>query len=216
VYEVGAIGIENILNEKLLSREELEESLGVKLGEQYAVATYHPVTLEKNTSESQVRDLLDVCIKRKDICFIFTKANADEDGRKINKILEEYSRYENIKVYSSLGMKRYLSALKYAKFVIGNSSSGILEAPSFKIATINIGDRQKGRLRASSVIDVENDKQSIEDAINLALSKDFAQRLKTTVNPYGDGNTSSKIIDILKKYVLEDKIDLKKEFYDVM
>ena len=78
------------------------------------------------------------------------------------------------------------------------------------------GDRQKGRLRASSVIDVENDKQSIEDAINLALSKDFAQRLKTTVNPYGDGNTSSKIIDILKKYVLEDKIDLKKEFYDVM
>lgn len=216
VYEVGAIGIENILNEKLLSREELEKSLGVKLGEQYAVATYHPVTLEKNTSESQVRDLLDVCIKRKDICFIFTKANADEDGRKINKILEEYSKYENIKVYSSLGMKRYLSALKYAKFVIGNSSSGILEAPSFKIATINIGDRQKGRLRASSVIDVENDKKSIEDAINLALSKDFEQRLKTTVNPYGDGNTSSKIIDILKKYMLEGKIDLKKEFYDVM
>ena len=157
-----------------------------------------------------------MCIKRKDICFIFTKANADEDGRKINKILEEYSKYENIKVYSSLGMKRYLSALKYAKFVIGNSSSGILEAPSFKIATINIGYRQKGRLRASSVIDVENDKQSIEDAINLALSKDFEQRLKTTVNPYGDGNTSSKIIDILKKYMLEDKIDLKKEFYDVM
>lgn len=215
VYEVGAIGIENILNEKLLSRKELEKSLNTKLSKIYAVATYHPVTLETNTSENQIRQLLDVCINQKNIDFIFTKANADENGRKINNILDEYSIYENIKVYSSLGMKMYLSALKYATFVIGNSSSGILEAPSFKIATINIGDRQKGRLRASSVIDIENDKKSIQEAIKLATSEDFKKRLKNTINPYGNGKTSSKIVDIIKQYMIGNKINLKKEFYDI-
>lgn len=215
VFNVGALGIENILNEKLLTKKELEVSLNISLDKKYAIATFHPVTLEDKTAKAQITNLLDVCSEYENINFIFTKSNADANGRMINKILDEYEKKaDNIYVFTSLGMLRYLSALKYCSFVIGNSSSGLLEAPTFKIPTINIGDRQKGRQKASSVIDCLPDKSSIQKAIDKATENEFIDISKNTVNPYGDGNSSDKIIKILKKYMLKENIDLKKSFYD--
>jgi GDP/UDP-N,N'-diacetylbacillosamine 2-epimerase (hydrolysing) len=215
VYNVGAIGIENILNENLLSRDELENELDINLLKSYAVVTFHPVTLENNSSEKQIESLLEVCKEYKSLDFIFTKANADAEGRIINQFIDRYAREnENIFAFTSLGMRRYLSALKYCSMVIGNSSSGLLEAPSFGIPTVNIGDRQKGRQQASSVINCEPTQESIREALNLALSEEFVQRAEKTVNPYGSGDTSNKVVEVIKEYMLNDKINLKKKFYD--
>ena len=215
VYNVGATGIENILNEKLLGKEELENELIISLSKPYAVVTFHPVTLENNSAEKQIESLLEVCKVYRNLNFIFTKANADADGRIINKLIDIYDREnDNIFAFTSLGMKRYLSALKYCEVVIGNSSSGLLEAPSFGVPTINIGDRQKGRLQASSVINCEPSQESIRKALNLALSDEFAQRARETINPYGNGDTSNKVVEVIKNYMINDKIDLKKKFYD--
>jgi GDP/UDP-N,N'-diacetylbacillosamine 2-epimerase (hydrolysing) len=215
VYNVGAIGIENIINEKLLSKEELENELEISLSKTYAVVTFHPVTLESNSSENQIESLLEVCKEYKNLSFIFTKANADAEGRIINKLIDKYAlENDNIAAFTSLGMRRYLSTLKYCSMVIGNSSSGLLEAPSFGIPTINIGDRQKGRMQSDSVINCEPTKDNILKAINLALSEDFVQRAKKTVNPYGNGETSNKVVEVIKEYLLNDIIDCKKKFYD--
>jgi GDP/UDP-N,N'-diacetylbacillosamine 2-epimerase (hydrolysing) len=215
VYNVGAIGIENILNENLLSRDQLENELEISLSKSYAVVTFHPVTLENNSSEKQIESLLEVCKEYKNLDFIFTKANADAEGRIINQFIDRYAREnENIFAFTSLGMRRYLSALKYCRVVIGNSSSGLLEAPSFGIPTVNVGDRQKGRLQASSVINCEPSQASIREALNLALSEEFIQRAEKTVNPYGSGDTSNKVVEVIKEYMLNDKINLKKKFYD--
>jgi GDP/UDP-N,N'-diacetylbacillosamine 2-epimerase (hydrolysing) len=215
VYNVGAIGIENIINEKLLSKEELVNELEISLLKPYTVVTFHPVTLENNSSEKQIESLLEVCKEYKSLSFIFTKANADAEGRIINQLIDKYVKEnENITAFTSLGMRRYLSALKYCSMVIGNSSSGLIEAPCFGIPTINIGDRQKGRLQASSVINCEPTQGSIRQAVDLALSEDFVQKAKKTVNPYGNGDTSNKFIEAIKEYLLDGKIDLKKKFYD--
>lgn len=215
VYNVGAIGIENILNENLLLKEELENDLEISLSKPYAVVTFHPVTLENNSSEKQIESLLEVCKEYKNLSFIFTKANADAEGRIINQYIDRYAQYnDNISAFTSLGMRRYLSTLKYCLMVIGNSSSGLLEAPSFGIPTINIGDRQKGRIQADSVINCEPIKGDITKSINLALSDEFVQKAKKTVNPYGNGDTSNKVVEVIKDYLLNDKIDLKKKFYD--
>ena len=131
-------------------------------------------------------------------------------------IIDRYaSEHNNVIAYPSLGILRYLSALKHCKMVIGNSSSGIIEAPSFGIPTINIGDRQKGRIQSDSVINCIASSKVISDAINLALSEDFSQKARNTVNLYGDGHTSDRIVNILREYILDDKIDLKKKFYDI-
>lgn len=215
VFNVGAIGIENILNEKLLSKKELENELNISLSKPYAVVTYHPVTLENNSSEKQIESLLEVCKEYKDLEFIFTKANADAEGRIINQYIDRYAREnENIFAFTSLGMRNYLSALKHCKVVIGNSSSGIIEAPSFGIPTVNIGDRQKGRIQASSVINCEPNKESIRKALDLALSNEFIEKANKTVNPYGDGDTSNKVVEVIKEHMINDKINLKKKFYD--
>jgi GDP/UDP-N,N'-diacetylbacillosamine 2-epimerase (hydrolysing) len=215
VFNVGAIGIENILTESFIPKNELEHELETSLSQPYAMVTFHPVTLENNSSEQQIKSLLEVCKGILNLKFIFTKANADTEGRIINQYIDKYARENgNIISFTSLGMRRYLSALKYSSMVIGNSSSGLIEAPSFKIPTINIGDRQKGRLQASSVINCEPVKESIREAVNLALSDEFVQKAKTTVNPYGRGNTSDMIVDVIKKHILFAKIDLKKKFYD--
>jgi GDP/UDP-N,N'-diacetylbacillosamine 2-epimerase (hydrolysing) len=216
VYNVGAVGIENILYEKQLSKVELENALEIKLSKPYALVTFHPVTLENNSSEKQIESILEVCKEYKKLTFIFTKANADTEGRIINQFIDKYAREnENIVAYASLGMRQYLSALKYCSMVIGNSSSGLLEAPSFGIPTINIGDRQKGRLQASSVINCKPMKECILQGIEKATSDDFVKKAKETVNPYGVGNTSNKVIEVIKEYVLGEKINLKKKFYDV-
>ncbi|KJS88806.1 MAG: UDP-N-acetylglucosamine 2-epimerase [Peptococcaceae bacterium BICA1-8] len=215
VFCVGAIGIENILKEKLLSKSEFEESVNLKLDKPYAMVTFHPVTLEDNKSKEQVKALLDVCESYKDMKFIFTKANADSSGRIINQMIDDFAYNNNHAiVFTSLGMTRYLSALKYCNMVIGNSSSGLIEAPSFGIPTINIGDRQKGRIQAVGVINCEPIKEDIQKAVELALSDGFRNKAKNTVNPYGDGKTSEKIVDTIKDFILNDKVNLKKKFYD--
>ena len=215
VFAVGEIGIENAINTKLLSLKELSKSLGIELRSNYALGTFHPVTLENNSSEKQIKAILKALNKHNNMQFIFTKANADTNGRIINQILEDYcEKHENFYLFSSLGMLRYLSAIKHARFVIGNSSSGLIETPSFKIPTINIGDRQKGRLMASSVICCEPTQTSIEKAIEKALSPEFRKVASKTTNPYGDGKTSEKIVKIINK-IFSKPVDLKKRFYDI-
>lgn len=215
VFCVGAIGIENILKEEIMPKRDLETSLNFKLDKPHAIVTFHPVTLEDNQSAQQFQAILDVCKNYQDMYFIFTKANADANGRIINNMIDSYMEENKHAIaFTSLGMTRYLSALKYSVLVLGNSSSGLIEAPSFGIPTVNIGDRQKGRLKASSIIDCKPNTDDIQRAIHLALSKEFQEKSKKTVNPYGDGNTSEKVTSILKTFLLEDKISLKKKFYD--
>ncbi len=216
VYQVGAIGIENIRNEQLLTKTELEHSLGLKLDKPYAIVTFHPVTLEHDKATLQVEELLVACEQKDELFYLFTKANADAGGLMINKVIEQYvSEHDNAYLFDSLGMRRYLSAVKYADMVIGNSSSGIIEVPSFGVPTINIGDRQKGRLQSTSVINCEPVNREIILAIELAMSIEFKEKAKRTVNPYGEGNTSDKMISIIREYLLGNKIDLKKKFYDI-
>jgi GDP/UDP-N,N'-diacetylbacillosamine 2-epimerase (hydrolysing) len=215
VFCVGAIGIENILNEKLMSKTELETSINFKLDRPYAVITFHPVTLENNNSAEQFKALLDVCKNHKDMEYIYSKANADVNGRDINQLIDKFvEESANAVVFTSLGMVRYLSAVKYSSMVIGNSSSGLVEAPSFGVPTINIGDRQKGRLQADSVINCEPTIEEIDKAFTLALTKEFKDKAHNTINHYGDGNSSEKIVNVIKEFLLKDKIDLKKKFYD--
>lgn len=216
VFNVGALGIENIMNEKLLSRGELTSELGLDINKPYAVVTFHPVTLENNTTETQIKTLLEVCAQNRNLDFLFTKANADSDGRLINQLIDEYSKaYNHIITYASLGTRRYLSALKYCTMVIGNSSSGLVEAPSFHIPTINIGDRQKGRIQSDSVINCDAKSTSIQNAIELALSDELIKKAKQTINPYGDGNTSAKIVNVIDKFINGNLVNLKKVFNDI-
>lgn len=216
VFNVGAIGVENALNTQLYTKEELEDSIGFSLGEKYVVGTFHPVTLENATAEAQIHELLRAINDHKDYCYLFTKANADTDGRIINEVLESYTKVTpNFYLVDSLGMRRYLSALKYASFVIGNSSSGLIEVPSFHIPTINIGDRQRGRIAGGTVINCEPTHESIDGAIKKAISPEFIKTLKNEKNPYGDGNVSDKIISVIRHFFLNDAIDIKKKFYDL-
>lgn len=217
VFNVGAIGIENIKKMNLLSKEKLERSINFKLDKKYAVVTFHPVTLENNTAKSQFKELLLALDKIKDLKVIFTKANSDTDGRIINNMIDEFvlTDKERFISFTSMGSLRYLSAIKYSDVVIGNSSSGIVEVPSFNKPTINIGDRQKGRIQAKSIINCEPVKNDIENAIEKALSKEFLENIKDVKNPYGEGNVSDKIIEKIKYFLENDKINLKKKFYDL-
>ncbi|MBU3106228.1 UDP-N-acetylglucosamine 2-epimerase [Clostridium gasigenes] len=217
VFNVGAIGVENIVSLDLLEKREIEKSIGFTLDKPFGLVTFHPVTLENNTSEYQFRELLKALDEMDGMKFIITKANSDSDGRVINKMIDEYEKDNKDKIiaFTSMGYLRYLSAMKYCNSVIGNSSSGIIEAPSFNKPTINIGDRQKGRMQAESVINCNPSKADIVNAINISLSKEFREKIKNSINPYGDGNTSSKIINIIKQ-ALSQNINLKKKFYDIV
>ena len=216
VVTVGAIGIENIIKSNLLTKTELEQSINFVLDQPYAVITFHPVTLEENNVKYQFEHLLEACNRHKEFKFIFTKANSDAHGSIINELIDRFvSENENTVAFSSLGMLRYLSALRYCNMVIGNSSSGLIEAPSFGIPTINIGDRQKGRLQSSSVINCLAETNEIMKAIQIAKSKAFNDKAKNTINPYGDGNTSTKVIEEIKKFLLNNNINLKKQFYNI-
>ncbi len=216
VFCVGAIGIENIKNTKLLTKSELELSLNRKMERPFALVTFHPVTLEENHVKEQFGELLSALDRHRELDYIITKANSDVNGRVINEMIDQYaSDHQNVMAFHSLGMLRYLSAMKYSSMVIGNSSSGLLEAPSFGIPTINIGDRQKGRLQSDSVINCRPEVADIERAITSALSKEIQNKAKNTRNPYGDGNTSDKIIRALEDVICNQTIELKKRFYDV-
>ena len=217
VFKIGGAGIESIKRLKLLSREEFEKSINFKLNIKNVLVAFHPVTLEKNTSKKQFNEILNSINKLEDTNIILTKSNSDTDGRIINQLIDEYTDKNSNKSLgiSSLGQLNYLNALKYIDFIIGNSSSGLLEAPSFKIGTINIGDRQKGRIKAESVIDCLPDKKDIEEAIKKIYSNEFQKKLKNVNNPYedGEGYASQKIVKVLKTVPLDDI--LKKVFFNV-
>lgn len=217
VYNVGALGVENAQQVDLLCKDELERQMEFHFTKPTIMITYHPVTLEAFTAKEQFSAILSVIDKHKDISVIFTKANADMDGRAINQMIDDYviKNGGRCKGYASLGQVRYLSALQYVDAVLGNSSSGLIEVPSFHIPTINIGDRQRGRVCAESVIHCGNSADEIEKAFGLALSDEFRRKLINVDNPYEGKETSERIVEIICQ-ALEQGIEIKKVFYDIM
>lgn len=214
VYNVGALGVENIKTVKLLSKEELEKAIDYQFVSPTIMVTYHPVTLEKMTSEEQFRSILAVLDKHQEMSVIFTKANSDTDGRIINCMIDDYVKRnrDRCREYVSLGQLKYLSTLQFCVAVMGNSSSGIIEVPSFAIPTINIGDRQKNRVYAESVINCGNSIQEIEDALSHAFTLKFKNKINNIKNPYEGEHTSDKIVEIIGQ-ALDKGINLKKRFY---
>ena len=215
VFLVGGLGIDNIRKLALLDRQALEAALEFKLGPRNLLLTFHPVTLENKTSAQQMEELLAALETLEDTRLIFTLPNADTDGRVLFGMIEKFvADHANARAYASLGQLRYLSCLRHVDAVVGNSSSGLAEAPSFQKGTINIGDRQRGRLRAQSVIDCDPDRQSIAAALQRLYSPAFQTALKTVRNPYGEGGASEKIVRTLRDHPLESI--LKKSFYDLV
>jgi GDP/UDP-N,N'-diacetylbacillosamine 2-epimerase (hydrolysing) len=215
VYNVGAPGIDNIKRLKLLGREAFQNAIGFRLGKRNLLVTYHPVTLEDATAETQFKCLLEVLDELEETHLIFTSPNADVDGRIIMKLIDGFvAKQPDTRVaFTSLGQLRYLSAMQYVDAVVGNSSSGIIEAPSFRTGTVNIGDRQSGRIKSVSVIDCSPTKKTIRDAINELYSASFQRKLLESRNPYGEGGTAEKILKILEETNLTGI--LKKKFYDI-
>ena len=215
VFLVGGLGIDNIVKLNLLERKDFEKSIDFKLGIKNLLITFHPVTLEKNTSEKQMNEILIALKELKHTHLIFTMPNADTDGRIIFQMIENFvNNHPHAKSFTSLGQLRYLSCIKHVDGVIGNSSSGLAEVPTFKKGTINIGDRQRGRIKAESVIDCKPTTKSISDAIKKLYSSEFQQKLKTVKNPYGSGGASEAIVKTLENISL--KTILKKKFYNMV
>lgn len=212
IFNVGSPGIDQIKRLKLLSRERLEQELGFKFKEKNLLITFHPTTLDDRPAKVQFQELLQALDSfGSEMGLIFTKPNSDTEGRTLIHMIEDYvAVHENARAYASLGQLRYLSTIAQVDAVVGNSSSGLYEVPSFKKPTVNIGDRQKGRLKASSVIDCEPIASDIVKAIYQALTGDFSN----TVNPYGDGYSTERIICKLKQ-ITNPKSLLKKHFYEV-
>ncbi|MFX0560594.1 UDP-N-acetylglucosamine 2-epimerase [Tepidibacillus infernus] len=212
IYNVGSPGLDHINRLKLLSRSEVERSLDFKLKDKNLLITFHPVTLDDQPAFRQFHELLDALDSiGADVGLIFTKPNADSDGRLLIKMIDDFVlSHPNAKAYTSLGQLKYLSTILYVDAVVGNSSSGLYEVPSFKKPTVNIGDRQKGRLLASSVINTPPIKEEILKAIHLAFQLDCSN----VTNPYGDGNSSKRIVKHLKE-ISDYKLLLKKHFFEV-
>ncbi len=215
VFLVGGLGVDNIKKSKLLSKDDLRKQIALEFGLKNLLVTFHPITLEKDTSRQYFQELLDALDELDDTYIIFTAPNADTDGRIIKQMINDFVlRHKDRSVsYTSMGHLNYLSALQFVDGIVGNSSSGLAEGPTFKIGTINIGDRQKGRLKAGSIIDCNPDQKSITKAIKKLNSKGFQKKLKSIQNPYGYGNATEKIMDILKTHPIPD--ELKKEFYNL-
>ena len=214
VFNVGAIGLDAIKKLKLLNREEFENSIGFKLKKRNILITYHPVTLEKEAPIETFENILTALNELTDTTLIFTHANSDKNGRIINKLIIEYvdAHKDKAVAFKSLGQLRYLSALQFVDFVIGNSSSGILEVPAFHIPTINIGDRQRGRICNESVINSNNSLEDIKKSITFALDKTFRKKIQQQELLYGNGTTAEKIIQIIKEH---NHISIKKSFYNI-
>lgn len=215
VYNVGALGIENINKLKLLSREEFENSINFNLNKNNFLVTFHPVTLDNASAATQFNELLSALDKFEKTTIIFTKPNADTEGRIIIQMIDEYVLKNPSKAvsFTSMGQLRYLSAIQYMDVVIGNSSSGLIEVPTFRKPTLNIGDRQQGRVKAISVIDCNATNIEIEKAIHFAMSPDFKEKIRNSKNPYGERNSSDEIVRILKSTDLTNII--KKPFYNL-
>jgi len=212
VYCVGGLGVDSIRHTKLLNRNELEKEIDFKLGKRNLLVTFHPVTLEKN-SELQMMELLAALAKLKDTKILFTMPNSDPEGMKLHKLIKNFcEQNNNASFHLSLGQLLYFSCVQHFDGVIGNSSSGLLEVPTFKRGTINIGDRQLGRLSADSVINCDSDRESISFALQKLFSDKFKSQLENVVNPYGNGGASKIILETLENIEVE-KI-IKKHFYD--
>lgn len=215
VFNVGALGVENIRRTRIMSRQELAESISFNLDRAYFLVTFHPVTLEASTAKTQIEALLEALQGVSDYPVIFTKTGADTDGRVINQMIDDFVRSHDDRAVAltSLGTVRYLAAVKYSAAVIGNSSSGIVEVPSLKVPTVNIGDRQKGRVRAASVIDCRPDSRAIKTAIKRAIDPKFRRSLRATANPYEQPDTAKQIVESLRNIRLKGII--KKQFHDI-
>lgn len=214
VFLVGGLGVDNIKRMELLGRLDLEESLGFKLAKKNLLVTFHPVTLETATAADQMAELLVALAELKDTQLIFTLPNADTEGRALIKMVEKFvAQHQNAHAYTSLGQLRYLSCIAQVDGVVGNSSSGLLEVPSFCKGAINIGDRQRGRLQATSVINSVPDRKNIAAAIKKLYSADFQVSLSKVCNPYGEGGASEKIVTTIKNYAIDGIA--KKAFYDL-
>ena len=214
VFNVGALGVENIKKMSLIKKNKLEKDLGFKFNEKNLLVTFHPVTLDEHQSLIQVKEVFKALSELKNTEIIVTLPNADPEGLSLIKYINDFARqHKNFHAFVSLGQIKYLSCMKYVDGVVGNSSSGILEAPSFNIGTINIGDRQKGRIQAESIINCSPDRDEIYNAVKTLYSQKFKKSLKYTHNPYGDGKTSKKIIDVIKKF--KSKNLLMKSFHDL-
>ncbi|EAS44630.1 UDP-N-acetylglucosamine 2-epimerase [Photobacterium profundum] len=213
VTNVGAIGLDHLKRATFMSVDELSESLNFKLTKPYFVVTYHPVTLGDEAPETTFQMLLDTLDAYPDHQVILTYPNADDGGRRIIPMLEEYARQHPRRVLAipSLGQVRYLSSIAHATAVIGNSSSGIIEVPSFDVPTVNIGTRQKGRLAAKSVLNTQPTQTSMADAIKVAVTRNYKQRDEQIHNPYGQGDSSAKVIEMIKSLNFEPS----KAFYDL-
>jgi GDP/UDP-N,N'-diacetylbacillosamine 2-epimerase (hydrolysing) len=215
VFNVGAPGVENIHRLDLLDKSELELRLGLTLGQRSLLVTFHPETLKPGESQRDFQALLDALGKFKDVNLVFTKANVDTEGRAINRMIDEYvGRHCGIAVaHTSLGRLNYLSTLKHVSGVIGNSSSGIIEAPSLKTGTVNIGDRQKGRVRTKSIIDCMPTYEDIRAALKMLFSTEFQERLPSVINPHGSRDVSGQIVRLLRDTSLAGLT--KKQFSDL-
>ncbi len=215
VYTVGALGVDNIKRLKLLSREQLEEEIGFQFGKHNLLITFHPVTLEHSTAEHQFGNLLQALDELQDTHLLFTKTNADTDGRVINDMIDAYVQNNPVKAsqYTSLGQIRFLSAMQYMDAVVGNSSSGLIEAPSFKVGTVNIGDRQRGRIKTDSVIDCEPTVEGIREAFTMLYDKSFQRKLSAVVNKYGAGDVAEQVVKVIQHQDLNGI--LMKRFFDI-
>lgn len=216
VFNYGSTSVDNILSSSQMSRGEVLKSIGLD-DCRYILCTYHPVTMEVDTIQQQMEAFLNAIKAFPQLRFIITKSNADQGGAELNEILDRVeSDIANIRVFNSLGARRYLALMRHAEFVMGNSSSGIIEAPIFHIPTVNIGDRQKGRLQVESIINCNADAKSIICAIKTALSHDMREKCVRVINPYGTGNTAKLIAEKVYETLQGDGIDLKKSFYNMM
>ncbi|MDA9237929.1 UDP-N-acetylglucosamine 2-epimerase [Planktomarina sp.] len=215
VFQVGGMGVDAMSHIDLMAREDLEASLKLKFFKKNLLITFHPITLEgRDSSKAQMRELLSALADYSDVNLIFTMPNADTAGRELTLMVEKFvDIHSNSKFFPSLGQLRYYSCLSIVDGVIGNSSSGLLEAPSFRVGTVNIGERQKGRLKASSVIDCLPNRKDIKAALNKLYSSKFNLLLKTVCNPYGPTGASKLIADQIAKVSLNDV--LKKNFNDI-
>jgi GDP/UDP-N,N'-diacetylbacillosamine 2-epimerase (hydrolysing) len=214
VHLVGGLGVDAIKKVKILPKRELEKRLGFQFLQRSLLVTFHPVTLEPETSENQMEELLSALSALRDLTLIFTMPNADTGGLRLIKMIEEYVlANKNTFSFISLGNQLYLSCLQQVDGVIGNSSSGLTEVPSFKKGTINIGDRQKGRLQSSSVINCEPIVEHITNAIKKLYSEEFQASLQSVKNPYGTGDASNRILEILRSDSLD--LQVKKKFHDL-
>lgn len=210
VYNVGSPSIDYLKNITYISRTELESELNIKFKKKIFLVTYHPTTLGSGESKNEIKELLDALSAYKEATIIITQSNSDNGGLQINKIISDFvSQNINWRLYDVLGQYRYYNLLNNVDVVIGNSSSGLFEAPSFNVPTVNIGDRQKGRIRSLSVIDCECKSKEIAESIDKALNTKFAN----IINPYGNGDAAKNIVDILGKTKTFDNL-VQKHFHD--